>query len=154
MKVLASNRKAYFNFEVLDKFEAGIMLYGWEVKSIKAGRISLNGAYIKFKNLEAFLSGVSITKLQTSTILSSGALKNTDSDKKLLLNKKEIVKISTLAKMKGSTVVPLEIYQNDRGIIKVEIALVKGKKLFDKRQKLKEMDEKRRIDADRKRYNV
>lgn len=60
MKVLASNRKAYFNFEVLDKFEAGIMLYGWEVKSIKAGRISLNGAYIKFKNLEAFLSGVNL----------------------------------------------------------------------------------------------
>lgn len=151
MKILASNRKAYFNFDILDKFEAGIILYGWEVKSIKAGRISLNGAYIKFKNGEAFLSGATITRLKTA---GPESLSENNPEKKLLLNKKELQKINSDSKAKGSTVVPLEIYQNDKGMIKVEIALVKGRKIFDKRQKLKELDQKRSIDADRKRYNI
>lgn len=150
MKTLIDNKKAYFNFEVLDKYEAGIILEGWEVKSLKSGRGSISGSYIKIKSNEIFLIGATIAALSTSISKSADEEKR---DRKILLHKNQIAKILLEIKKSGITAVPLEIYSNEKGIIKIVVGLVKGKKKFDKRNKLKEEDIKRRLDQDRKKYN-
>jgi len=151
MKVLASNKKAYFDFDVLESIIAGISLYGWEVKSVKEGRISLNGAYIKTISNELFLDGAVITPLKYSPAVSQ----NEESrQRKLLLTKKQISLLTASAKQPGNTMVPLEILENEKGLIKVNLALVKGRKKFDKRQKLKEKDIKKQINFERKKYNI
>lgn len=151
MKQIFSNKKAYFNFDVLDKVESGIILYGWEVKSLKNGRIDVSSAYIKEKNGELFLIGSKIPNWKSAQ---NSNYKLEDRDRKLLAHKKEIVKLVTSAKQSGVTMVPLDGYINDSGIIKITVALVRGKKKFDKRAKIKERDLKRRIDSDRKKYNI
>ena len=151
MKVLASNKKAYFDFDVLENVVAGISLYGWEVKSVKANRISLNGAYVKINSQEFFLDGASITPLKYSPAVS----KNEEiRQRKLLLTKKQISLLTSSAKQAGNTIVPLEIIENEKGLVKVNIALVKGRKKFDKRQKLKEKDVQKQINIKKKKYNV
>jgi|SRR5690606_11727026 len=150
MRILANNKKAYFDFEILDKIEAGILLKGWEVKSVKAGWINLSGAYIKEKGGELFLTNTRIPKWKTANYVS----KDEESiDRKLLLKKNEIRNLKLKANQNRSTIVPLEVYENDKGLVKVLIGLAKGKKKYDKRQKLKEKDIKRRIEMDRKEYN-
>ncbi len=151
MKVLASNKKAYFNFDILDQVEAGILLEGWEVKSIKSGRISLDGAYVKEKNGEFYILQSNVPKYKFST---NGAVMDEHRDRKLLMHKKQIVNLHSKSKQEGATIVPLEVIQNDKGLVKVTVALVKGRKSFDKRAKLKERDQKRRIEQDRKKYNI
>jgi len=152
MKVLASNKKAYFNFDILESVEAGIILNGWEVKSAKAGRINLSGAYIKIKNDALFLINANIAayKFSASPISENEQLR----ERKLLLHRKQILALNTSLKQSGTTLVPLEIVQNNRGLVKVVVALVRGRKKYDKRAKLKEQDLKIRIDSDRKRYNI
>jgi len=149
MKILASNKKAYFNFDVLDSIEAGIVLEGWEVKSAKGGRISLSGSYIKIKLNELWLSGATIADYKFSL-----GLHIPDRERKILLHRKEILKLIAGTKQEGGTLVPLEILENDKKIIKIMVALVKGRKRFDKRQVLKERDVKKRLNFDRKRYNI
>ncbi len=151
MKIIFSNKKAYFNFDVLEKVEAGIILLGWEVKSLKEGRIDVSSAYIREKDNELFLIGSRVPNWKSAQ---QSNFKLEDRDRKLLIHKKELIKLVTSAKQAGITMVPLEGYTNDKGIIKITIALVKGKKKFDKRAKLKEKDLKRRIDLDRKKYNI
>jgi len=150
MKTLIDNKKAYFNFEVLDKFEAGLILKGWEVKSLKSGRGSINGSYIRIKNEEAFLLNATIVSWKSGF---KKSLEEEKQERKILLHRKQIKQINVGVKQAGVTAVPLEIYQNDKGIVKMTIGLVRGKKKFDKRQKLKEQDIERRIDQDRKKYN-
>ncbi len=151
MKVLASNKKAYFDFDILENVVAGISLYGWEVKSIKANRISLNGAYIKVSSNELFLDGASITPLKFSPAVS----RNEESrQRKLLMTKKQIALLNASAKQPGNTIVPLEVVENEKGLIKVNVALVRGRKKFDKRQKLKEKDVQKQINFERKKYNI
>lgn len=150
MAVLITNKKIYHDYEVLDKLEAGIVLKGWEVKSIKAGHGSIIDAFVKEKNGEAILTNIMIPAWKTSSYISK---EEENSDRKLLLKKREILSLSEKAKKDGLTIVPLEIYTTGKGIIKVMVALVKGKKKYDKRQKLKEKDIKKRIDQDRKAYN-
>lgn len=151
MKVLASNKKAYFDFDILENVVAGISLYGWEVKSIKANRISLNGAYIKVSSNELFLDGASITPLKFSPAVS----RNEESrQRKLLMTKKQIALLNASAKQPGNTIVPLEVIENEKGLIKVNVALVRGRKKFDKRQKLKEKDVQKQINFERKKYNI
>ena len=150
MKVLASNKKAYFNFEILEKFEAGIVLKGWEVKAIKASRVSFSGSYIKPIKSELFLEGTSVHQLKYS--LPKGNEEQNRS-RKLLLKRKEIDKITAGGKMKGNTSVPLEIVEDNKGLVKVVVALVRGRKKFDKRQKLKEREMAKKINFERKKYN-
>ncbi|MFH0755603.1 MAG: SsrA-binding protein SmpB [bacterium] len=135
------NKKAYFNYEILEKFTAGIVLLGFEVKAIRVKRISLDGAYIIIRGNEAFLIGASITPLQ---------IKNTPADyderrnRKLLLTKKEIKKLANSEKQKGLTIIALSVY-NDKYKLKIEIGLAKGKKNRDKRESIKKREFEKEI---------
>lgn len=142
MKTFVSNRKAHFDFEVLDTFEAGIILAGHEVKSIKLGRGKLEGGHIIIRGGEAFLINVSIPLYQSTNIP-----KNYDPEhlRKLLLSKKELAELETKEKQSGLTIIPIRLY-NKSSKIKLEIAIVRGKKKHDKREVLKKRDSKRDIE--------
>lgn len=137
----AENRKARFNYEILEKYEAGIELLGVEVKSVRNGQMSLEGAFVIIRGGEAFLINANIPPYQ---------VKNSPKDydplrnRKLLLTKKEIAELSGSEKNKSLTIVPISVYNKNRKI-KMEIALVKGKKKFDKRETLKKRDTEREI---------
>jgi SsrA-binding protein len=137
----AENRKVYFNYEILEKYEAGIELLGVEVKSVRGGQMSLEGAFVIIRGGEAYLINANIPPYQ---------VKNTPKDydplrnRKLLLTKKEITELAGNEKNKSLTIVPISVYNKNRKI-KVEIALVKGKKKFDKRETLKKRDTDREI---------
>ena len=137
----AENRKAYFNYEIIEKITAGIELLGFEVKAIKAGRMSLDGSYAVIRGNEAFLIGSGITSLQP---------KNTPKDyderrnRKLLLTKKEIKHLAGSEKQNGLTIIALSVY-NVGYKIKVELGLAKGKKKSDKRESIKKRESDREI---------
>src|SRR3989344_5034642 len=137
----AENRKARFNYEILEKNEAGIELIGAEVKSVRGGTMSLEGAFIIVRGGEVFLINANIPPYQPKN-----APKDYDSlrNRKILLTKKEIVKLAGNEKNKSLTIVPISVYNKNRKI-KVEIALVKGKKKYDKRETLKKRDTEREI---------
>jgi SsrA-binding protein len=137
----AENRKARFNYEFLENYVAGIELLGTEVKSVRGGQISLEGAFIIIRGGEAFLINANIPPYQIKN-----APKDYDSlrNRKLLLTKKEIAELAGSEKNKSLTIVPISVYNKNRKI-KVEIALVKGKKKFDKRETLKKRDTDREI---------
>ncbi|MCL5272693.1 MAG: SsrA-binding protein SmpB [Gammaproteobacteria bacterium] len=133
---IAQNRKATFDYFIEERFEAGLVLEGWEVKSLRAGRIQLDQSYVVIKNAEAFLFGAQITPLQTaSTHINPDPLRT----RKLLLKHRELSKLIGNVERKGYTLVPLNLYwKNNR--VKLEIGLAKGKKLHDKRATEKERD--------------
>jgi len=141
MASYAENRKARFNYEFLEKYETGIELLGTEVKSIRGGQMSLEGAFIIIRGGEAFLINANIPPFQPKN-----APKDYDPlrNRKLLLTKKEIAELAGSEKNKSLTIVPISVYNKNRKI-KVEIALVKGKKKFDKRETLKKRDTDREI---------
>jgi len=136
MKILSENKKAYFTYQILEKFEAGIALNGQEVKSIKLGRINLMGSYVVIRNGEVYLVGASVPPYQP---------KNAPSDydpqrsRKLLLRKKEINYLIGKSQQKGLTMIPLKVYTNN-GKIKIEFGIGKGKKKFDKRETIKKRE--------------
>ncbi len=141
---IAQNRRARHEYFIEDKFEAGLELLGWEVKSLRAGKANLTDAYVTFKNNEAFLFGAQITPLlQASTHVIADPLRT----RKLLLNRREIDRLIGEVQQKGHSCVPLALYWS-HGRVKCEIAIVKGKQLHDKRETEKERDwqrEKHRI---------
>jgi SsrA-binding protein len=140
---LITNRKASFNYEILEKYTAGIELLGMEVKSLKASQGSIEGAHITIRGNEAFIVGMFIPPYQVKNTPDSFDPNRT---RKLLLNKKEIVELEKIEKTKGLTIVPLSVYNTGKtGKIKVEIASVKGKKKFDKRETVKKRDSDREI---------
>ena len=141
MAVYIDNRKAHFNYEVLDKYEAGIELSGAEVKSIKTGKASLPGAFGIIRGGEVFLVGMQIMPYQPTNI---SATYDPLRVRKLLLNKKEITELELRDKSKGLTLIPLSLYSKGRRI-KVELAVVKGKKLHDKRETIKKRDVEREM---------
>ena len=142
----AENRKARFNYEILEKYETGIELLGVEVKSIRSGRMSLEGAFVVVRGGEVFLINSNIPPYQpNNTSKDYDPLRN----KKLLLTKKEIATLAGSEKNKSLTIVPISVYNKGRKI-KVEIALVKGKKKFDKRETLKKRDTDREIQREYK----
>ncbi len=147
MSTLAVNKKAQYNYQILEKFKAGIVLLGQEVKSIKAGRINLQGSFVILKNNELFLIGAFVPAYQPKN-----APKDYDPQKsrKLLLTKNEIKKIIGKSKQKGLTMVPLLVY-TERGKIKLEFAIVKGKRKFDKREGIKRREIEREIEKTIKR---
>jgi len=141
MKTLSINKRATYDYEILEKYEAGISLFGCEVKSIKTGHISLKGSYVVIKNNEVYLLNAFIPPYQ---------VKNTPSDydprrsRKLLLHKSEIKSLIGKIKQKGLTLVPIKLYTK-RGKIKLEFALAKGKKKVDKRDKIKKREMERKM---------
>jgi SsrA-binding protein len=141
MASYAENRKARFNYEFLEKYETGIELIGTEVKSVRGGQMSLEGAFVIIRGGEAFLINANIPPFQPKN-----APKDYDPlrNRKLLLTKKEITELAGSEKNKSLTIVPISVYNKNRKI-KVEIALVKGKKKFDKRETLKKRETDREI---------
>ena len=144
MASYAENRKARFNYEILEKYETGIELLGTEVKSVRGGQMSLEGAFVIARGGEAFLINANIPPFQPKN-----APKDYDPlrNRKLLLTKKEIAELAGSEKNKSLTIVPILVYNKNRKI-KVEIALVKGKKKFDKRETIKKRDTDREIRRD------
>ena len=147
MTVLIDNRKAHFNYEIVDKYEAGIELHGFEVKSIKGGRAILAGAFAIVRDGEAYLMNMQIPPYQMGNTPIGYDPTRT---RKLLLSKKQIREIAPSDNMKGLTLVPLSLYSKGR-LIKVELAVVKGKKNYDKRETIKKRETDREIDREYKR---
>lgn len=133
---LLENKKAYFDYEILEKFEAGLELRGWEVKSLKSGRGSLIGAHALIRGGEAFVVGLDIVAYQAKNMPTDAEEKRTI---KVLLNKKEIEYLEGKTQQKGLTLVPIKLY-NKGNKIKMEIGLVKGKKAHDKREATKKRE--------------
>ncbi len=140
------NKKAYFNYEIIEKVEAGIALQGPEVKSLREGKGSIKESFGKIENGEVFLYNFYIAPYPAALEKPLPLRK-----KKLLLNKREIKKFIRKGEEKGLTLIPLAVYFNKKGIAKVGIALARGKKMYDKRQKIKDRDIKRDMDRKRKR---
>ncbi len=145
MRVVAKNKKAYFDYFIEESIEAGIELSGTEVKSIKASQLNLRDAYISIDNLEAYVLSMHVAKYEKGNIHNLDPYRK----RKLLMHKREIVKLYEAVKKQGLTLVPLQVYVNDRGRIKLTVGLVRGKKLYDKRESLKLKDDKRSIERDR-----
>ena len=141
MIILATNKKAQFNYFLLDKYEAGLVLTGHEVKSIKEGRLSLKGAFISIQQGELYLVNAQISSFQPANAPTDF---NPERPKKILLKRKEIKSLIGKVKEKGITLIPLKIYLR-RNKIKLELALAKGKKKWDKKEIIKERDIKRRM---------
>ena len=141
MKVLSENRKASYDYNILEKFEAGLVLFGQEVKSIKTGHINLAGSFVAIREGEPFLLGVKVPPYQPNN---AGADYNEAREKKLLLNKKEINYLIGKTKQKGFSLIPLKIYEKS-GRVKLEFGLAKGKKKYDKKEAIKKRDVERDI---------
>lgn len=139
---LAENRKAYHDYFILDKFEVGIVLTGTEMKSLRKRRLNLKDSYGNIRNGEIFLDGVHISPFEEGNIHNHDPLRS----RKLLLHKKEIMRLIGKIKEEGLTLIPLSFYINDNGKVKVEMALAKGKKLYDKRDALAKKEAARQID--------
>ena len=141
IKIVADNRKASFLYEIIEKYEAGISLYGPEIKSIKSGKVNLSDGYVVIKNGEALLLNVHISPYEKASRENKDPLRT----RVLLLHKHEILRLLGKIKEKNLTVVPLKMYLKT-GRAKIEIALVKGKKLYDKRASVKEKENKREVE--------
>lgn len=140
------NKKASFEYHFIDTFIAGIQLTGTEIKSIRMGNVSLQEGYCFFNNGELYIKGMHISRYEQGTHYNHEPVR----DRKLLLHKKELRKLEGKFEEKGLSIIPVKLFINDRGLAKMEIALAKGKKLFDKREDIKEKDVKR--DMQREKY--
>jgi len=144
MKIYSENKKGFFDYEILEKFEAGLVLFGQEVKSIKTGHINLAGTYVTIKQTEPFLVGVKVPPYQPNN---AGANYNVSRDRKLLLNKKEIDYLLGKSSQRGFSLVPLKVYEKS-GRIKLEFGLAKGKRKYDKKEKIKKHDIDREVNRE------
>jgi len=135
------NRQASYEFELLDKYIAGLVLMGTEIKSIREGKVNLQDGYCYFNNGELFVKGVNITPYAQGTHYNHEAQR----ERKLMLKRMELKKLERKVEEKGLTLVPLRLFINDRGFAKLEIAVARGKKVHDKRENIKERDAKREL---------
>ena len=145
MQIVANNKKAFFEYFILEKIEAGIQLTGSEVKSLRAGNASIKESYAETKKGQLFLINADISNYDKAASYSKTESKRV---RKLLVHKKEISKLQGKIEKEGMTIIPLKIYFNKKGIAKIEIAIAKGKKLYDKRESKKKRDwniQKKRI---------
>jgi SsrA-binding protein len=142
------NKKAYYEHFIIEEFEAGIMLLGTEIKSIKSGSANLSDAFCYFKGSELFLKNAFISEYKY------GNLQNHEErrERKLLLKKQELKKLKRKLEEKGFTIIPLSFYVNSRGLAKVKIALTRGKKSYDKRATIRDKDQKRDLDRIKMNY--
>jgi SsrA-binding protein len=139
-----SNRSASFHFAIEGKYEAGMVLEGTEVKSIRDGKVSFNDSFVLLQDGEVFLRSLHIHEYSHG----SGHNHHPTRDRKLLLHKKEIAKLISKVKEKGFTIIPLRIYFSETNRVKIEIALARGKKLYDKRDSIKDRDQKRNLERE------
>ena len=149
MKLVANNKKAYHDFFIDDKYEAGIELHGTEVKSLRMGKCSIKEGCVRIENGEAFIYGMNISPYEKGNIFNKDPLRI----KKLLLHKEEIRKLDGKMSEKGYTIVPLQVYFKD-GKAKVEIGLARGKKLYDKREDIAKKDLRRETEREFKIRNL
>ncbi|MCK9491968.1 MAG: SsrA-binding protein SmpB [Sulfurimonas sp.] len=141
-ETIAKNKKAYFDYFLEEKFEAGLVLSGSEVKGIRAKRVNLKDSFIRFVKGEAYLFNAHIGRLETTHHYYTHEERG---NRKLLLHKKEILKMRKAVERDGYTIVPLQLYFNARNLVKIQIAIAKGKQLHDKREDLKQKDMKRDV---------
>lgn len=141
-KIYIKNKKAYFEYHVLDKYVAGIQLLGTEIKSIRQGKANVNDAFCSFINGQLYVRNLHISEYSFGSFYNHEAKR----DRVLLLNKKELKKLLTKGEERGFTIIPLALFISERGFAKLEIALAQGKKDFDKRETMKERDSKRELD--------
>jgi len=139
MKVVANNKKAFHDYFIEDRFEAGLELFGWEVKSARVSEINLVDSFVWFSGGEAFLKNAHFAPYKDGVVTEQ----NPRRDRKLLLKRAQIEKLHTKVKAKGNTCVVTKIYLSPRGLVKAEVALARGKQTYDKKQVLKEKDLKR-----------
>lgn len=149
MKLVANNKKAYHDFFIEEKCEAGIVLHGTEVKSLRMGKCSIKEAFVKAENGEMFVYGMNISPYEKGNIFNRDPLR----PKKLLMHKHEIMRFAGKAAESGFSLIPLQVYFKD-GRAKVEIGLAKGKKLYDKRQDIAKKDQKREAEKEFKIKNL
>ena len=140
------NKKAFFEYQILDKFIAGIELKGTEIKSIREGKATITEGFCFFKNNELWIKGMHITEYKLGTYANHEPKR----ERKLLLNNQELNKISKKIQDQGITIVPLRLFISKKGWAKIEISTAKGKKIYDKRNTIKERDIKRDIERERK----
>lgn len=146
-KTIAKNKKAFFNYHILETYEAGIVLQGSEIKSIRNRQVSIDQAYVHVDGEEAWLVDAYIKPYKQASTFNHDPRRR----RKLLLHKRQILQLWDMVRIKGNTIVPLRVYLS-RGKAKVEIAAAKGKKIHDKRKAIAERDAQRQADRDLKRY--
>ena len=142
------NRKAKFNYEFLDKYTAGIKLAGTEIKAIREGKASIAESFCEFNNHELFVINMHVEEYSHASHFSH----DPKSERKLLLQRRELKKLEKEVTNSGLTIIPLRLFINDRGLAKLQITLAKGKKLYDKRETIKNRESKRRLDRIQKEY--
>lgn len=135
------NKKAFFEFEFLDRYPAGVMLTGTEIKSVRLGNVNMSDAWCYFSKGELFVKNLNISPYEKGTHYNHEPLR----PRKLLLRKKELEKLQVKIKEKGLTIIPTRVFLSDRGLAKIEVALAKGKKLHDKRDTIKMREAKREL---------
>ena len=140
-KLVANNKKARHDYFIEDTYEAGIVLTGTEIKSVRASRVNIKESYCRIQGGEVFIYGMHISPYEQGNIFNVDPLR----DRKLLLNKKEIRKIADKLAQQGLTLIPLQMYINEDGRAKVEIAISRGKKLYDKRESIAKRDAERKM---------
>lgn len=143
------NRKARFEYEIIDTYSAGIVLAGTEIKAIREGKASIAESFCEFHNRELFVINMTVQEYSHASHFSH----NPKSERKLLLNRSELKKLEKEVKNTGLTIIPLLLYTNDKGLAKIEIALCRGKKDYDKRETLKDRDSKRDLSRIKKEFN-
>lgn len=148
MRVIAENKKATFNYEILERLEAGIALLGSEVKSIRGGRVSLKESFADIKDGEVYLINCHISPYEAANRFNHEPMRT----RKLLLHRQEIKRLTGKIKEKGLTLIPTKIYLNDKGKVKVEIALARGKRAYEKKEAIKARDLERELRAEMKRW--
>jgi SsrA-binding protein len=141
IKIIAKNKSARHDYYIEDTIEAGIVLTGTEVKSIRAGKMSLNESYVRINDGEVYILGMNISPYDYGTIYNGDPIR----PRKLLLHRKEITKLAARLKLDGLTVIPLAVYMNSDGRVKIEIAVAKGKKNYDKRESIAKRDAERHM---------
>ena len=146
--IVILNRKARFEYEFLDKYMAGIQLAGTEIKAIREGKASIAESFCEFGNGELFVINMTVQEYSHATYFNHAP----KSERKLLLNKKELKKLEKEVKNSGLTIVPIKLFVNDRGLAKLDIVLAKGKKIHDKRETIRDRDNKRNLDRIKKEY--
>lgn len=141
-KIYIKNKRAYFDYEILEKFTAGMVLTGTEVKSIREGKVSLGDSYCFIRENEIFVRGMQIAEYKFGTYNNHSP----ERERKLLLNRKEIKRLSRKTKESGNTIISIALFFSAKGLAKLEIGLATGKKQYDKRESIKQNDAKRQID--------
>jgi SsrA-binding protein len=147
MKTVAVNRPAYYNYEIIESLEAGIALLGSEVKSVREGRISLKESYAEVKDGEVFLVGCHISPYEPANRFNHDPLRR----RKLLLRRREIKRLTGKIKERGLTLVPTKVLLTDKGLVKIDVALAKGRKAYEKREVIKDREREREARAALKR---